>query len=655
VLLDPLKIFRDLPQGIQNRLRASVGADLEKNAEDILANSNQSAAAERLSDGLAIIGVLTDEDAQRLVLDALSDAGFDAADLETLDTELIRAAELYLHSAQSAEDAARYWAANKRYWSKSQMSAFLVACNEPLTDELLDYAKQHQGIIEAVIQQYFRSSRILSIQWHIRPATGLDFRAGSILQIDIKRSNAAKLVEIERDGQPAKVNLKFVSDITLLINPGSSEIAVISESGGLKFRRELAEAANQLLFRRSGVLEEIRPRKISLSSLRERPLFDIEHADIIRSAHVSGLAFRRSGQGGIRTFLRADEGADVYEAAELNGSSPLLSIYEAFIELEFAAAFRTSPTRQRRAELREPSFQSFPHFTHDERLLALELFVRMGWMDAEVAHATNLPLEELDRISQPVPLAEAEAMFGASVVKNLLDAEILKKSGARQFAWCPLCLKTHPVSDPLVLSCRYETRKVEQSELNSCKFDADRTARWLCKNLIGKSSAPRLLYNGVWHIGRFSSPDLPRPAEIVFASRLRHADTLSQLNRHLLSLNDNGTGLVIGVDPRELDRTLGGGWTLIGLSDFVRTEPGGLKLQISSVVNHVLGRVPAARKQPMDVADFLEKVDSETSGNKPYPVVRTLRAANPGRWALGERQLVNLLHRHRPERFPKSE
>jgi len=75
MLLDPLRIYRELPDDIQKRLIVNVGASPAISAEGILTSSDDSAVSERFSDGLVVIGVLIDNDAQRLVLDALVDGG----------------------------------------------------------------------------------------------------------------------------------------------------------------------------------------------------------------------------------------------------------------------------------------------------------------------------------------------------------------------------------------------------------------------------------------------------------------------------------------------------------------------------------------------------------------------------------------------------
>jgi hypothetical protein len=656
MLTNPARVFDDLPDKLQQGLISRCGLDLTTLDKASLTRANPlDAGHKRLRDALSLIKALTDTDAIPLVNRALSDIGWSLDDFNASANALIRAAELYLLDDAGASDTARYWSANKRYWSASQMSAFGITPQAMPDQDAIDYARRFEGVLKTIVEKHFSSSEVIEIKWHVRPKTGLDFAGGAAIQIDVKRSNAPVTVEVEENGRAVQLSLKFLSDISILVLSDVGEIAIVSKEGGHRFRKELAESTRQILFHEGGEIEDLRPRKIDVYRLRSKPHFQYDPRELAVPPRVVGLSYRRPETQSVRVTLRADEAADIYSTQEIKSLSDTTRLFRALIEFEFRPHFAVSDTRTRVAELKEPHFQSYPHFTHEERLSAMAMFTRMGLIDPGHEAVAAYPFEELERLTGPIVKSEAYATFGPDMTETLIRTSILKPDEPGDRAWCDICLKTHPIrveGGSIKLACRHEEKDVPVEALETVVFEPRNLATWLMKTAGSKRAQHANFTAEAWGLGECEPEGYDAPVELVFATGLQHAAIFNALREKLLTRSDIKAGLVIALDARGLGDVFVGPWHLTSLSTLVSLRRGKLSLSSQGIANILLGRIAATSKPAMNWDDFFEIFQAENPGGGPYEVARKLSDEHRNRWPRTIRTLANRLEKKFPNRFP---
>lgn len=656
MLTNPARVFDDLPDKLQQGLMSRCGIDPTTLDKASLTQANPlDVGHKRLRDALALIKALADTDAIPLVNLALSELGWTLDDFNASASALIRAAELHLLDDAGASDTARYWSANKRYWSASQMSAFGITPQAMPDQDAIDYARRFEGVLKTVVEKHFSSSEVIEIKWHVRPKTGLDFAGGAAIQIDVKRSNAPVTVEVEENGRAVQISLKFLSDISILVLSDVGEIAIVSKEGGHRFRKELAESTRQILFQEGGEIEELRPRRIDVYSLRAKPSFDFDPRELAMPPRVVGLSYRRPEAQSVRVTLRADEAADIYVTQEIQTLSDTTRLFRALIEFEFRPDFAVSDTRTRVAELKEPHFQSYPHFTHEERLSAMAMFTRMGLIDPAHDAVAPYPFEELDRLTGPIVKAEAYAMFGSDMTETLIRTSILEPGEPGGRAWCNICLKTHPVrveGGSIKLACRHEEKNIPVEALETVVFEARNLATWLMKAAASKRAQHANFTAKAWGLGECEPEGYDAPVELVFATGLQQAAVFNALREKLLARSDVEAGLVIALDARGLGDVFVGPWRLTSLSTLVSLRRGKLSLSTQGITNMMLGRIASSSKTAMDWGDFYESYRTEALAGGPYEVAKKLSEKHPGRWPRTNRTLGDGLKRQFPKLVP---
>lgn len=651
---DILRVFEDLPEDMQARClqRFSI------NREDLnrTQTGNQPTSLKRAREALNTINALSDTDAQPLVKDALIAMGWTVEDFLQSDSAVARAGALYLLDSAAAEDTVRWWFANKGYWSSTRMSSFRAPVGDLFDESDLEQAANRHDLIRSVVGQHYPTEDVIDIRWRFRPSDGVSFLPGSLIQVDIKRSKDPETVEVNEDGKATQLTLRFLASISIVIDPHRGEIAVIADRAKRDFKPHLAAVVQQILFSKGGAPVPTPPLQVHLDILGTETDLAWDPNDRIDGMRVIGLGFRRSGSHGIRIELKTDGDSNLYDAPELTTLQGPVTIFRAFIEFRFKGDLPTSAERQRVAQLVAPHAMSFPYFTHEERLIAQNALVLNDLLDAPTDAAPQLALDELERLVQPTLLEEVKAILGAALVAALVTERIFKEAAPARSAWCPACIRNHPVVEDIGGKLRLDCRRghsvdVTDDDLRTIRFDADALAAWLARSVGTDVSTPAKIDSHIWNLGEFQSQPGNPGLGLLLATGLQAGPQLQSLTRYLISQRKQRPGLVIAVDGRHLDTSLDAGWKLAQLSFSTSLNNDRLSCNAETLADIFRGRVNPKPRVKMDWEDFFTQYEQHHLGRGPYIEADNLRERFPDRWPNGRASLATRLKERYPEHF----
>ncbi len=653
MLFDPIRVLDDLPPALSRRLIDSAGILADKFEKSELKDDAALTGYRRLFDALNLVKALSDLNAVDFVSSSLAEQlRWSAEDFDQTNSPLERACHLVIGDRSEAEDIARFWVANRLYWSRTSMRGFEIEPSKTPNALAIDAAKRHEEIIKELVEKQYPGSKVIQIDWFERPLTGLDLRAGTIIQVEVKRSKSPERVDVEIDGKPAQLTLRFLSDIVILVDAKRGEISVLTEVGGSKFSRSLAETIRQLLYSAGGEISEVVPQDVELSNILTNPKLDEVYDHKLRRMSIASISYRRPSNKDIRVDVKGNERSNIFDAPELKDLPSSTNVFQVSITFEFAPGLASAENRIRTATIRAPHFQSYPNFSHKERLIAKSAMERVSILSQTSDRRVQAPYRELDRLDSGIPLSEAQATFGKQLTDFLRKTRIFEDAGEESAAWCDVCLQSHRVElrgKEFKILCRHEVRGIRSSEMRAIKFVPSAMARWLCAQMASDTSPERIGEN-TWSLGTMRIEETKNQAEVLFVLGLRSPSDYQNLNRSVLS-RARQKGIVIVPDMRGLDTAVTSGWSIAELGEVLSFKKDRLQLSLSAIANIWSGRLAAQKKPDMDYEDFKQKFFEHDGGEGHFSEARRLMELYPDRWPLGRRSLANWLKENLPDRF----